>query len=330
MLATLRVLLLASAALIHFGAAAQTQAQAPAAAAPYPSKPIRLIVPFPPGGSVDPVARLLAERLAAGLGQPVVIDNRGGANTTLGTAELTKAAPDGHTLLLTASTHVINPLLGMKLPYDSVKDFLPVATVIRSEFMLVAHPSLPANSLAELVALAKSQPGKLNYAISGTGNANHLAGELFNQVAQVKLTNIPYKGGGPAINDLLGGQVQLMFSVPTSVVQHVRAGRLKAFAYTGATPLPGVTVPSFAQAGLPQFDMNSWQGIMVPAGTPKAVIDRLSEEIGKVLATPDVREKLASQGQDPFISTPEQFEALLKRDRDKYDAIIRTANIKAE
>lgn len=302
-----------------------------AAQAPFPAKPIRMIVPFPPGGSLDPVARLLGERLGAALGQPVVIDNKGGANTALGTAELPKAAPDGHTVLLTASTHVINPLLMPKLPYDSVKDFAPVATVIRSEFLLVAHPSVPASTLQELIAIAKAQPGKLNYAISGTGNANHLAGELFNQVAGVKLTNIPYKGGGPAINDLLGGQVQLMFSVPTSVIQHVRTGRLKAFAYTGATPLPALPdIPGFAKAGLPGFDMNSWQGIFVPAGTPRAVIDRLSTEIAKVLNTPDVREKLASQGQDPFISTPEQFEAMLKRDRDKYDAIIRTANIKLD
>ena len=249
----------------------------------------------------------------------------------LGTAELTKAAPDGHTLLLTASTHVINPLLMSKLPYDSVKDFMPVATVIRSEFMLVAHPSVPAANLQELIALAKAQPGKLNYAISGSGNANHLAGELFNQVANVKLTNIPYKGGGPAINDLLGGQVQLMFSVPTSVIQHVKAGKLKAFAYTGSAALPGLAgVPSFAEAGLPMFDMKSWQGILVPSGTPKAVIDRLSAEIAKVLAMPDVREKLAAQGQDPFISTAEQFEALMKRDGEKYEAIIRTANIKLD
>lgn len=309
-------------ALAGLGAAAQV---------PFPTRPIRMIVPFPPGGSLDPVARMLGERLGAALGQPVVIDNKGGANTTLGTAELPKAAPDGHTLLLTASTHVINPLLMPRLPYDSAKDFAPVATVIRSEFLLVAHPSVPASTLQELIAIVKSQPGKLNYAISGTGNANHLAGELFNQVSGVKLTNIPYKGGGPAINDLLGGQVQLMFSVPTSVIQHVKTGRLKAFAYTGATPLPALPdIPSFAKAGLPGFDMNSWQGIFVPAGTPKAVIDRLSTEIAKVLNTPDVREKLASQGQDPFISTPEQFDAMLRRDRDKYDAIIRTANIKLD
>jgi tripartite-type tricarboxylate transporter receptor subunit TctC len=306
--------------------------QAPAAPGePFPNRPIRLIVPFPPGGSVDPVARLIAERLAPALGQSIVIDNKGGANTTIGTVELLKYPADGHALLLTASTHVINPILMAKLPYDSVRDFAPVATLIRSEFMLVAHPSVPANSLAELLALAKAQPGKLNYAISGSGNANHLAGELFNQVAQVKLTAIPYKGGGPAINDLLGGQVQLMFSVPTSVIQHVKAGKLKAFAYTGERPLPALPeLPSFAKAGVPQYDMNSWQGIMVAAGTPRPIIERLSAEIAKVLQQPDMRERLASQGQDPFISTPEQFEALLRNDREKYAAIIRTANIKLD
>ncbi|VTU45619.1 Argininosuccinate lyase (plasmid) [Variovorax sp. SRS16] len=304
-----------------------------AVAAPpsYPDRPIRLLVPFPAGGSTDPVARLVAQKLNEAWGQTVIVDNRPGANTIIGTEALAKSAPDGYTILLTASTHVINALLLPHLPYDSVKDFIPVATLYRSEFLLLVHPSVPAQNLQELIALAKSKPGALNYAISGTGNANQLAGELFNMTAGVKLTSVPYKGGGPAITDLLGGQVQAMFSVPVSVIGQVKAGKLRALAYTGATPLSSLPqVPTFAQAGLPGFDMKSWTGILVPAGTPKPIVDKLSAEIAKILAMPDVKAKLEEQGQDPFIRNPEQFSALMSADRAKFGSIIRAANIKMD
>lgn len=315
-----------SAGLVCLATATQAVAQTP-----WPSKPIRMIVPFPAGGSVDPIARMFGQKLTDAWGQPVVVDNRAGANTVIGSEALTKALPDGYTMLLTASTHVINPLLMSNLPYDSVKDFVPVATLIKSEFLLVAHPSVPANNLQELIALAKARPGKLNYAISGNGNANHLAGELFNILAGVKLHPVPYKGGGPAINDLIGGQVQLMFSVPVQVIQHVKSGKLKAIAYTGDTALPGLTdVATFAQGGMPGFRMKSWQGLYMPAGTPRPIVDKLSAEIARILAMPDVREKLAAQGQDAFVHTPEQFEALMQEDRQKYASIIKAANIKLD
>ncbi len=313
---------LLSLAVLPFGAHAQKA---------YPDRPIRMLVPFPAGGSVDPVARLLAQKLNEAWGQPVIVDNRPGANTIIGTDALAKSAPDGYTMLLTASTHVINSLLVPSLPYDSFKDFMPVATLYKSEFLLVIHPSVPASNLQEFIALAKARPGALNYAISGNGNANHLAGELFGMTAGVKMSNVPYKGGGPAINDLLGGQVQAMFSVPTSVIGQVKAGKLRALAYTGETPLAGVAqVPTFAQAGLPNFDIKSWTGILVPAGTPKPIVDKLSAEIAKILSMPDVRAKLEEQGQVPFIQNPAQFASLMNAERAKYAEIIRAANIKMD
>ncbi len=296
----------------------------------YPSKTIRIIVPFPAGGSTDPLARLIGQKLSDAWGQPVIVDNRPGANSIIGTEALTKAPADGYTLLYTASTHVINPLLMANLPFDSVKDFQPVATIVKSEFVLVVHPSVPAATLQEFIALAKARPGSINYATSGNGNANHLAGEYFGMVAGVKMNNVPYKGGGPAITDLLGGQVQAMFSVPTAVAQHVKAGKLHALAYTGSTPLPGLAIPSFAQAGLPDFEINSWNGIFVAAGTPRTIVDKLSAEIARILALPDVKEKLAAQGQEPFFLNPEQFAAMLTADRQKYGSIIKTANIRME
>jgi tripartite-type tricarboxylate transporter receptor subunit TctC len=260
----------------------------------------------------------------------VIVDNRPGGNTIIGTEALAKAPADGHTLLYTASTHVINALLVANLPYDSFKDFQPVATIVRSEFVLVVHPSVPASNLQEFIALAKSRPGAINYATSGNGNPNHLAGEYFAMLAGVRLTNIPYKGGGPAITDLLGGQVQAMFSVPTAVAGHIKSGKLRALGYTGSKPLPGLNLPSFAEAGLPGFDMHSWNGIFVPAGTPKPVVDKLAAEIARILDMPDVKEKLAAQGQDPFYQGPEQFAAMIEADRRMYASIVKAANIKLE
>lgn len=315
-----------AAASLLLATGAATLAQTPA----FPSKPIRMVLPFPAGGSTDPVARLIGQKLAENLGQPVIVDNRPGANTIIGTEAVAKAPADGHTLLFTASTHVLNPLLMASLPYDSVKDFTAVATIVRSEFVLVVHPSVPARNLQEFIALAKSKPGAINYAISGNGNPNHLAGEYFGQVAGVKLNNVPYKGGGPAINDLLGGQVQAMFSVPTAIAQHVQSGKLRALGYTGSKPIPGLDIPSFAQAGLPGFDMNSWNGIFVASGTPKPIVDRLSAEIGRILASQDVKDRLAQQAQDPFFLNADQFTAMLEADRKKYGAIIKAANIKLD
>jgi len=296
----------------------------------YPSKPIRLIVPFPAGGSTDPVARLIGQELAEALGQPIVIDNRPGANTIIGTDAAAKAPADGHTLLYTASTHVINSLLMPTLPYDGVKDFQPVASIVRSDFILVVNATVPATNLREFIAQAKAQPGTLNYATSGNGNPNHLAGEYFGMVAGVRLNSVPYKGGGPAINDLLGGQVHAMFSVPTAVAGHIKTGKLRAFGYTGSKPVPGLTLTSFADAGLPGFELSSWNGIFAPAGTPKPIVDRLSAEIGKILAKPEIVEKLALQGQEPWHQNAAQFAVTLASEREKYASIIKTADIKLD
>jgi tripartite-type tricarboxylate transporter receptor subunit TctC len=291
---------------------------------------MRIILPFPAGGSTDPVARIIAQKLTEEWGKPVIVDNKPGANTIIGTEALLKAPADGHTLLYTASTHLINSLLVPNLPYDSFKDFQPIASIVRSDFVLVVHPSVPANNLREFIALAKAKPGTIDYAISGNGNPNHLAGEYFAMQAGIKMNSVPYKGGGPAINDLLGGQVKAMFSVPTAVTGHIKAGKLRALAYTGEKPLPGLSIPSFAQAGLPGFEINSWNAIFVSAGTPRPIVEKLSAQIGKILALPDVKEKLAAQGQEPWFQGADQFAATLAADRQKYAAIVKAANIKLD
>jgi len=298
----------------------------------YPVKPIRLIVPFPPGGSIDPVARMLAPKLAETFGQQVVVDNRPGANGAIGTELLAKSAPDGYTLvLLGGGTHVINALLVRNLPYDSVKDFAPVATVQRSDYVLVVHPSLPVSSLKQLIALAKARPGELSYASAGNGNMNHLAAELFNMLTSVKTHHIPYKGGGQALTDVMGGQVHMHFAVVVSALPHLKSGRLKPLAIGGDTRFPALPqVPTFTEAGLPGFRLQPWQGIFVPARTPKPIIDRLATEISRIVMLPEITERITNWGSQPLISTPEQFAALLTSDFAKFAEIIKTANIKID
>ena len=296
----------------------------------YPAKAIRFIVPYTTGGSSDVLARLVGQKLAEILGQTLVIENRAGGNTVIGTDAVAKSPPDGYTILQTGLPHVIIPLL-FPTPFDAIKDFAAVATVVSTEYVLVLHPSLPANNLQEFIALARTKPGQLNYASSGSGGVQHLAGELFSMLAGVKLQHIPYKGGAQVVTDLMGGQVQLAFTNPANVISYLKSGRLKAIAIGGANRLPALPqVPTFMEAGLPAYDAKSWQGILAPAGTPRAIIDRLSTEIGKILAMPDIREKIISQGVDPFISTPEQFTTLMRADMAKYGKIIKLANIKME
>lgn len=297
----------------------------------FPAKPVRIVVPYPPGGSVDPVARVVAEKLTALWGQQVVVDNRPGASTIIGTDAVAKAPADGYTLLLTASTHVSNPLLFDKLPYDSVKDFAPVATLYKAEFVLVAHPSVPGRTLQEFIAAVKANPGKYSYASAGNGNANHIGMELFSMMTGTKMLHVPYKGGGPLVTDLLSGQVQAYLAVPVTVIPHLQAGRLKAFGTTSEGRLAVISdVPTFKEAGLPGFDMRSWLGILAPAGTPKPVVDKVSADIARVLAMPDVRDKLLGQGQVPYIHTPEQFAALMRDDTAEFARVIKAANIKLE
>ena len=298
----------------------------------YPGRAIRLIVPFPPGGSVDPVARLLAPKLTESWGQQVIVDNRPGANGAIGTEILAKAAPDGYTLiLLGGGTHVINALLVRNLPYDSVKDFAPVATVQRSDYVLVVHPSLPVSDLKHLIALAKSRPGQLSYASAGNGNMNHLAAELFNMLTGVKTLHVPYKGGGQALTDLMGGQVHMHFAVVVSALPHIKSGRLKPLAIGGETRFTALPqVPTFTEAGLSGFRLQPWQGIFAPARTPKPIIDRLAAEISRIVMLPEVTERITGWGSQPLVSTPEQFAALIAADFTKFAQIIKAAKIKLD
>ena len=297
----------------------------------YPSKPIRFVLPYPPGGSTTPLARIVGQKLTENWGQQVIIDNRGGGNTIIGTDVVAKASPDGYTILLISSAFFSAPSLFPYLPYDTVKDFEAVATIAKSRFVLVVHPSVPANNLREFIALAKSEPRKLNYASSGVGSNVHLSGELFDIMVGTKMQHIPYKGSGPLISDLIGGQVQLSFQVPISVMSQIKSGRLRAIAITGearSSALP--QVPTFAEGGLPDFGLTGWFGIVAPAGTSKEIIEKMSSEMAAILAMPDVQEALAKQGSDAFISTPEQVAAMIKSDIAKYAKIIKAANIKIE
>jgi len=297
----------------------------------YPNKPIRLVSPFPPAGSTDILARLVGQKLTESWGQPVLIENHPGANGVIGTDIVAKSSPDGHTILLVNSSHIINALLVTKLPFDPVKDFAPVATLTISQFLMAINPSVPANTLREFIALAKSRPGQLNFASSGNGAVSHLAGELFDLMTGVKMQHIPYKGAAPALTDLVGGQVQVYFATTVSTMPYVKSGKVKALGISGDTRLSILPeLPTFSEAGLPDFDVKNWFGIMAPAGTPKTTIGKLSTEIARIMALPDIKEKLASQGLDPLISTPEQFAALMKAEMARYAKVIKTANIKLE
>ena len=309
-------------------AVALAGAGAAGAQQPYPSKPIRIIVPFAPGGSNDVLARLFSPKMIENWGQPVVVENRAGGSTVIGTEALVKSAPDGYTILFMNMAHVTTPLL-VATPYDPIKDFTTITTSAKSEYMLALHPSLPPKTLKELIALAKSRPGQLDYASSGAGGATHLVTELFCMMTGTKMQHIPYKGGGPALADLLGGQVQVSINVPVNFVAHIKSGRLRALAITGESRFPGLPqVPTFTEAGLKGFDAKVWYGILAPAGTPKAIVDKLSAELARIIGLPDIREKLLSSGMDPFISTPEQFAALMKEDLARFAKVVKAANIK--
>ncbi len=306
---------------------------APAAAfaqAPFPSKPIRMIVPFPPGGSVDPLARVISQRMSETFGQQVIVDNRPGGNTVIGTDATAKAPADGYTLLLTATSHVTNPQL-LPTSYDPIKDFVPVATISTSDMILVTNPSVPANNLHELLALAKAQPGKLNFSSAGSGNPNHLAGELMNMMADVKTTHVPYKGGAPAITDLVGGQVQFSFGSPIIVLPFIRTGKLKAIAVTSPSRMAVLPqVPTISEAGLPGYEVRVWYAVLAPAGTPKDVVAKLGNEINRIMALPETKEKLDAAGMERFSMPADQFETVMKADMEKFGKIIKTANVKLD
>ncbi len=296
----------------------------------FPNKPIRVIVPYTPGSTPDMLIRLVGPKMTERWGQPVLVDLRPGGNTIIGTEALLKSPADGYTLLSMVMTHVITPQL-FKVPYDPIKDFAPVATLVSTEQLLVVNPAFPANNLRELIDLAKSKPGQLNYASVGAGGVTHLAMEFFSILAGVKMQNVPYKGSVPALVDLFGGQVQMFLAIPSSVLEHIKAGKLRPIAISGGARLAALPqVPTFNEAGLQGFEVKTWFGVLAPGGTPKPVVDRLSGEINAILALPDVRDRLLSQGVQPFISTPEQFGELLRSDMAKFARVIKTANIKVE
>lgn len=285
---------------------------------------------FPPGASNDILARIVGKKLTDALGVQTIVDNRAGASTIIGASALLKSAPDGYTIMVTSGTHLITPLL-MPAPYDPIKDFTAVATIDRSDYLLVVHPSLPANSLKEFIALAKARPGQINYASSANGSGNHLSAELLALRTGIKMQHVPYKGGGPAVIDLMAGQVQMFFNSPSSTVPYVKSGKLKALAMTGEARFPALpNVPTFAESGLPNFDVKSWHAILAPPATPKAIIDILAAEVAKILAMPDTVDRLASVGLTPFVSTPEQLAALMRAETIRYREVIKAANIKAE
>lgn len=303
----------------------------PAIAQPaYPSKPIRMIVPYPPGGGLTPTARLISQKLSETWGQQVLVDNRGGGNTVIGSEAVAKAAPDGYTLLFQANSHILTPML-MSTPYDPIRDFAPVATVSVSEFALVVHPAVQAGNLKELIALAKSKPGELNFATSGSGNITHVAIELVNLMAGIRMQQVPYKGSGPAMTDLLAGQVQVYLGVSANVIPHVRSGKLVGIAVSGEQRLKSLPqIPTLTEAGLPGFRLNAWTGIFAPGATPRDIIDKLSVEINKAAATADFRDKLAQLALDPLLSTPEQFATLLKTETTNLARVIKSANIRLQ
>jgi tripartite-type tricarboxylate transporter receptor subunit TctC len=298
----------------------------------WPTKPIRLVVPYPPGGSADILARSIGQKLSDGLGQQVVVENRPGAGTAIGAEAVAKAAPDGYTILLgTVSSHAINPALTPGLKYDPVKDFAPVSLVASIPFALIVHPSLPATSVKELIALAKAKPGSLNFSSAGSGTSNHLAGELFKSMTGTFMVHIPYKGSAPALNDLIAGQVQLMFDLVLTTAPHVKSGAVRALAVTGrerSSALPGV--PTVAESGVPGYEVSAWFGFFAPAGTPPAVVNALNAETVKTLRLPDLRERLASQGADAVTNSPEQFSALVREELAKWTRVVKASGMKAD
>ncbi len=309
-------------ATLSFGAAAQA----------YPNHSIRLVVPFAAGGTTDILARAVAQKLTETMGQPVVVDNRAGAGGNIGADIVAKSPPDGYTLLMgTVGTHAINPSLYSKMPYDHVKDFAPVILVAGVPNVLEVNPSVPVNTVADLIKLAKEKPGQINFASSGNGTSIHLSGELFKTMAGVDMTHIPYKGSAPALADLVGGQVQIMFDNLPSSLPQIKAGKLRAVAVTSLKRAPALPdVPTISESGLPGFEASSWFGVLAPAGTPAPIVAKLNGEINKWIQTPEAREKLLSQGAEAAGGTPEQFVAHIKSETDKWAKVVKASGAKVD
>jgi tripartite-type tricarboxylate transporter receptor subunit TctC len=304
---------------------------APAAHA-WPDKPIRMVVTFAAGGASDIVARAISDPLAKALGQPIVVDNKPGAGGTIGAEAAARSPADGYTMFLAGvGTHGINPNLRKKLPYDALKDFNAVSLIASAPLLVVVHPSLPVKSVKDLVAFAKAKPGQINYASNGAGGSSHLAVELFDYMAGVKMTHVPYKGLAPALTDLLSGEVQVMFSSAVAMLPQVKAGRLRAIAMTGAKRSAAIpNVPTVAESGLPGYETGSWYGVVVPAGTPKPAIDRLSKEIQAIVKSPDFTAKLNEEAVIPVGSTPEGFDKHIRAELARWAKVIQAAKIQQE
>ena len=308
---------------------AATAAQAQA----YPARPIRFVVPYAPGGPLDLIARAIGQKLTEATGQAVVVDNKPGAGGNIGADIVAKAAPDGYTIVMGAvATHAINPTLYPKIPYDPVKDFTPVAMVAVVPNVLVVNPALPVKSVKELIDFAKAKPSSLNFASGSTGSTGHLAGELFNALAGVQMVHIPYKGGAPAMADLLAGQVQLMFDNLANALPQVKAGKLRALAVTTAQRSAfAPDLPTLAEAGVPGFDLTTWFGIFLPGNAPRDIVLRLDTEINKALNAPDMKDRLEKMGAEPPANnTPERFAAFIKVEFDKYARVIKASGAKVE
>ncbi len=321
---------LASAAVLGAGVLA-TGAPAHAQAA-YPTKPVTIVVPFAAGGTTDILARIIGQALTAELGQPVVVDNRAGAGGNIGGALAAKAAADGHTLFMgTVGTHAINAALYKKMPFDPVKDFAPLTRVANVPNLLVANPNQPFKTVKDLIAYAKANPGKVNFGSSGSGSSIHLSGELFKSMAKVDMVHVPYRGSAPAVTDLLGNQIGIMFDNMPSAIQHVRAGKLVPIAVTTAKRSPELPdVPTIAEAGVPGYEATSWFGMFAPAGTPAPVLAKLNGAIVKVLAEPEVKKKINEQGAETYSETPEQFAAFIKAESQKWGKVVKDSGATAD
>ena len=314
------------AVLLLAGIAQQAIAQA------YPTRAVHVIVPFPPGGAPDLVARLVAQKLSEAWRQPVIVDNRPGAAGNIGTAAVAKSAPDGYTLLLgTIGPLAVAPAMVKALPYDPLKDFTPITNAVSVNNLLVVNASMPIKSVAELVAAAKASPGKLNYGSTGSGATDHLAGEVFKDVAGVDLMHVPFKGGPPAIAAILNGDIQLSFATVPTVLAHIRGGRLLPLGVTGAKRLSVLPdVPTIREAGIPGYDVTAWYGVLVPAGASKEIVAKLNAEIVRALNSTDVSEKLSAQGLEPWPTTPEEFGARIREDHERWGSVVRKLGLTTE
>jgi len=303
-----------------------------AVAQTYPSKPIRFVAPFPPGGPADILSRIIGQHIAESWGQQVVIDNRAGAGGNIGSEIVAKAPPDGYTLLLGfVGTHAINASLYRTMPYDNIKDFEPVSLVAMVTIILVVHPSVPANSVQELIAVARSRPSELTFGSPGNGTPQHLAGELFNTMAGVKMLHVPYKGAVPALNDLLGGRVSMIFSSMPPALPHIKAAKLKALAVTSAKRSPAIAeVPTISESGLPGYEVINWYGVLTPTGTPKEIVVKLNSEIRRIMQIPDVKERLAVQGAETYTSSPQEFRAYIKSETDKWAKVVKFSGARVD